>query len=115
MVFKECLTTSKIASPVLSEGIPNSGFPGMPALADMEPETSITQHMSSGERLRGWSLATPTPASSGKFGGVRVMRTLPLVGLAQSETVSAVGEDIRVALGAEAMHQGTHISIFSLL
>src|SRR3984957_19968200 len=51
IVLRACFTTSNTLSPVLSAGAPVVGSAGIGASVPIEPDTSITQHMSIGGRF----------------------------------------------------------------
>lgn len=84
IVVSECLTTSNTLSPLLSARFPVFGSAGIDASLFIEPETSMTQQMSSGARR-------PTDFSelaAGCGGGVTVMRTLLSTGSEEREMES---------------------------
>jgi hypothetical protein len=51
IVLRACFTISNTLSPVLSAGAPVVGSAGIGASVPIEPDTSITQHMSIGGRF----------------------------------------------------------------
>jgi hypothetical protein len=104
IVLSECFTTSNTLSPLLSAGFPVAGSAGIDASLLIEPETSMTQQMSSGARR-------PTDFSelaAGHGGGVTVMRTLLSTGSEERETESVwlVVEGMEAAVWDEAIELG---------
>src|SRR6202035_5170666 len=88
IVLSACFTTSNTLSPVFSVGVPFAVSPGMGASLPIEPETSITQHMSNGVRFPGFL----EDISSGLIGGVTDIKTC--LALASAER-AALGTCVR--------------------